>query len=159
VQASGQHGPRLLYPQRPVKPTGMITVALLLTMSFGCAKKPEPGGYRVLSYDAATQQWVILRTGTFDGKRLTKRLTVVCSLYQWGDHEAVTGPAACHLQVGRMMIPNPLPPTGERNEFLDVDEQAYRYNNRNFTDAERFSMAVSGIVGKRVTFDQLTGKA
>jgi len=26
------------------------------------------------------------------------------------------------------------------------------------TDGERFSMAVSGIVGKRLTFDQLTGK-
>jgi hypothetical protein len=26
------------------------------------------------------------------------------------------------------------------------------------TDAERFDMAVKGIVGKRLTFDQLTGK-
>ena len=26
------------------------------------------------------------------------------------------------------------------------------------TDGERFSAAVSGIVGKRLTFDQLTGK-
>jgi hypothetical protein len=26
------------------------------------------------------------------------------------------------------------------------------------TDGERFSMAVSGVVGKRLTFDQLTGK-
>lgn len=26
------------------------------------------------------------------------------------------------------------------------------------TDGERFSIAVSGIVGKRLTFDQLTGK-
>jgi transposase-like protein len=42
--------------------------------------------------------------------------------------------------------------------FRYLDEQAYRYNNRTFTDAERFSMAVSGIVGKRLTFDQLTGK-
>jgi transposase-like protein len=43
--------------------------------------------------------------------------------------------------------------------FRYLDEQAYRYNNRHLTDAERFSMAVTGIVGKRVTFDQLTGKA
>jgi len=43
--------------------------------------------------------------------------------------------------------------------FRYLDEQAYRFNNRNLTDSERFSAAVSGIVGKRVTFDQLTGKA
>jgi hypothetical protein len=39
-----------------------------------------------------------------------------------------------------------------------LDEQAYRFNNRTMTDAERFDAAVKGIVGKRLTFDQLTGK-
>jgi transposase-like protein len=42
--------------------------------------------------------------------------------------------------------------------FRYLDEQAYRFNNRKLTDGERFSAAVSGIVGKRLTFDQLTGK-
>ncbi|MGI9071714.1 MAG: IS1595 family transposase [Bryobacteraceae bacterium] len=42
--------------------------------------------------------------------------------------------------------------------FRYLDEQAYRFNNRNMTDAERFDVAVRGIVGKRLTFDQLTGK-
>jgi transposase-like protein len=42
--------------------------------------------------------------------------------------------------------------------FRYLDEQAYRYNNRKLTDGERFSMAVAGVVGKRVTFDELTGK-
>jgi len=42
--------------------------------------------------------------------------------------------------------------------FRYLDEQAYRFNNRKMTDAERFDMAVKGIVGKRLTFDQLTGK-
>jgi hypothetical protein len=42
--------------------------------------------------------------------------------------------------------------------FRYLDEQAYRFNNRKLTDGERFSAAVSGIVGKRVTFDELTGK-
>jgi hypothetical protein len=36
--------------------------------------------------------------------------------------------------------------------------QTYRFNNRKLTDSERFSAAVDGIVGKRLTFDQLTGK-
>ena len=43
--------------------------------------------------------------------------------------------------------------------FRYLDEQAYRFNNRKMTDGERFSAAVSGIVGKRLTFDQLTGKS
>ncbi len=42
--------------------------------------------------------------------------------------------------------------------FRYLDEQAYRFNNRKLTDGERFSLAVSGIVGKRLTFDELTGK-
>ena len=42
--------------------------------------------------------------------------------------------------------------------FRYLDEQAWRFNTRRMTDGERFSMAVSGIVGKRLTFDQLTGK-
>lgn len=43
--------------------------------------------------------------------------------------------------------------------FRYLDEQTYRYNNRKLNDRERFSIAVSGIVGKRLTFDQLTGKS
>jgi len=39
-----------------------------------------------------------------------------------------------------------------------LDEQAYRFRDRKMTDAERFDLAVKGIVGKRLTFDQLTGK-
>ena len=42
--------------------------------------------------------------------------------------------------------------------FRYLDEQAYRFNNRKLTDGERFSMAVAGVVGKRLTFDELTGK-
>jgi transposase-like protein len=42
--------------------------------------------------------------------------------------------------------------------FRYLDEQVYRFNNRKLTDGERFSIAVTGIVGKRVTWDQLTGK-
>jgi hypothetical protein len=42
--------------------------------------------------------------------------------------------------------------------FRYLDEQVYRFNNRKMTDADRFSLAVLGIVGKRITFDELTGK-
>jgi hypothetical protein len=94
----------------------------LVALSLGCMKKPEPEGYRVVGYDAATHQWTILRNGTFDGKYMTKRITAVCSLYKWGNHEAVYGPEARHLQVGRMIVPNPLPSPEKRSEFLDVFE-------------------------------------
>ena len=39
-----------------------------------------------------------------------------------------------------------------------LDEQCCRFNNRTITDSERFSMAVSGIVGKRITYRALIGK-
>ncbi|HEV2378219.1 MAG TPA: IS1595 family transposase [Terriglobia bacterium] len=43
--------------------------------------------------------------------------------------------------------------------FRYLDEQAFRYNNRQgMNDSERFSLAVSQIVGKRLTYKQLTGK-
>jgi transposase-like protein len=42
--------------------------------------------------------------------------------------------------------------------FRYLDEQAFRYNNREITDAERFTLVMSKIVGKRLTYNQLTGK-
>jgi transposase-like protein len=48
--------------------------------------------------------------------------------------------------------------------FRYLDEQEFRFNNRGtrenpITDGERFDMAVRQIVGKRLTYAQLTGKA
>jgi len=43
--------------------------------------------------------------------------------------------------------------------FRYVDEQACRFNNRKpMDDADRFSCLVRKIVGKRLTYKQLTGK-
>jgi transposase-like protein len=42
--------------------------------------------------------------------------------------------------------------------FRYLDEQAFRFNNRKATDGERFVEALSSIVGKRVTYKELTGK-
>jgi transposase-like protein len=47
--------------------------------------------------------------------------------------------------------------------FRYVDEQAFRYNNRAtkdnpMNDGDRFSLAVSQIMGKRLTFAEVTGK-
>ena len=42
--------------------------------------------------------------------------------------------------------------------FRYLDEQVFRYNNRKMNDGERFNMVVREIVGKRLTWDQLTGK-
>ncbi len=42
--------------------------------------------------------------------------------------------------------------------FRYLDDQVFRYNNRKMNDADRFDIAVRQMVGKRLTFDQLTGK-
>jgi len=47
--------------------------------------------------------------------------------------------------------------------FRYVDEQAFRFNNRKdgdrkITDTERFDIAMSQIIGKRLTYAELTGK-
>jgi len=42
--------------------------------------------------------------------------------------------------------------------FRYLHEQAFRFNNRRMTDADRLDIAVRRIVGKRVTYEQLTGK-
>ena len=42
--------------------------------------------------------------------------------------------------------------------FRYLDEQAFRFNTRKGKDADRFVEAVGSIAGKRLTFDELTGK-
>jgi transposase-like protein len=43
--------------------------------------------------------------------------------------------------------------------FRYVDEQAFRYNNReDMDDSDRFVLALSRITGKRLTYEHLTGK-
>jgi transposase-like protein len=47
--------------------------------------------------------------------------------------------------------------------FRYLDEQTFRYNNRKageekITDLERFDLALSGVTGKRITYQQLIGR-
>ena len=42
--------------------------------------------------------------------------------------------------------------------FRYLDEQAYRYNMRKLRDGDRFVSAIATIVGKRLTYKELTGK-
>jgi hypothetical protein len=42
--------------------------------------------------------------------------------------------------------------------FRYLDEQAFRFNHRRqFTDADRFALAIYGIVGRRLTYKELLG--
>jgi transposase-like protein len=41
--------------------------------------------------------------------------------------------------------------------FRYLDEQAFRFNNREMTDAARFTFGLKGILGKRLTYAGLTG--
>jgi len=42
--------------------------------------------------------------------------------------------------------------------FRYVDEQAFRFNNRDMTDIQRFVFVMRHIVGRRLTYKELTGK-
>jgi hypothetical protein len=43
--------------------------------------------------------------------------------------------------------------------FRYLDEQAFRYNNRkDMNDGDRFDLAIRQVVGKRLTWKELTGK-
>jgi len=42
--------------------------------------------------------------------------------------------------------------------FRYLDEQSFRCNYRSLTDAERFCAVMKQIVGRRITYKQLTGK-
>lgn len=43
--------------------------------------------------------------------------------------------------------------------FRYLDEQAFRFNEREGNDADRFETAIRGIVGKRLTYDALIGES
>lgn len=111
--------------------TSLVTIFLILlssaAMISGCKKvsPPEPEGYRVVSYDFNTGQWVVIRTAIFDGKRIRKRLTMVCDFYKWGDRDPATGPHACELHVGELMVPHHQPDAqGTYQNFVDVWEMS-----------------------------------
>jgi len=42
--------------------------------------------------------------------------------------------------------------------FRYLDEEAFRFNEREGNDQDRFMLALSGVVGKQVTYKELTGK-
>jgi ISXO2 transposase-like protein len=43
--------------------------------------------------------------------------------------------------------------------FRYLDEQAFRFNNRkDATDFDRFKLALSQVVGKRLRYDEVSGK-
>jgi hypothetical protein len=42
--------------------------------------------------------------------------------------------------------------------FRYLDEQAFRFNEREGTDADRFQTAIKNIVGRRLTYDELIGE-
>jgi transposase-like protein len=42
--------------------------------------------------------------------------------------------------------------------FRYLDEESFRFNNRKLTDAQRFDIAARGMVGKRLTYAEVTGK-
>jgi hypothetical protein len=42
--------------------------------------------------------------------------------------------------------------------FRYLDEQCFRFNKRRLTDAERFVIVSAQTIGRRITYNELTGK-
>jgi transposase-like protein len=42
--------------------------------------------------------------------------------------------------------------------FRYLDEQSFRFNKRKLTDSERFSLVAEQVIGRRLTYAELTGK-
>jgi hypothetical protein len=96
--------------------------SIFITLLCGCKPKHEQEGYRVVSYDAPSHQWTIIRNGTFDGKYMEKRLVVECMFYKGGEQQNVDGPEACHLQVGRLIVPSLESGNADKSHFVTVFE-------------------------------------
>lgn len=43
--------------------------------------------------------------------------------------------------------------------FRYLDEQSFRFNNRDMTDALRFRLSLRTVTGRRLTYKEVTGKA
>jgi hypothetical protein len=93
--------------------THAVAVAMI-GLLISCGSNKQVSGYRVLSYDGVSHQWTILYT---DGKRIQKRLVLVCEI-----GNVKRGQDACHLDVGRLMVQNPLPSLDRTSEYLEIDE-------------------------------------
>jgi len=103
----------------------------------------EMGGYKGL-HDEFQHQVIDHAIQYVDGRIHTNGLENFWSLLKRGLHGTYVSVEPFHL-------------------FRYLDEQVFRYNNRatkdrKITDADRFSMVISKIVGKRLTFAELTGK-
>jgi hypothetical protein len=42
--------------------------------------------------------------------------------------------------------------------FRYLDEQCFRFNRRYLSDAERFALVIGQVIGRRITYAELTGK-
>ena len=92
------------------------------------------------SYDGLEGEVINHAVAYVDGKIHTNTLENFWSLLKRGLHGTYVSVEPFHL-------------------FRYLDEQAFRYNNRKpLDDAGRFSLVISQIVGKRLTYADLTGK-
>ena len=119
---------------------------LLLTLQEGLGYSPVKAGAVTLGFAAA------LAIGSARSAAATKRLgtrvlVVGCALMIAGQLFLKRGIGGTYVGVEPFHL------------FRYLDEQTFRYNNRKLAnDGERFEAAMSQIAGRRLTFNQLTGK-
>lgn len=104
----------------------------------------DMGGYRKLG-EEFSHKVVDHAVKYVDGRVHTNGLENFWSLLKRGLHGTYVSVEPFHL-------------------FRYLDEQAFRFNNRKvddvkLTDAERFNLALNGATGKRITYQELIGRA
>jgi hypothetical protein len=93
----------------------------------GCTNVPEPESYQVMSFDAASSEWIVIHRTMVNGESMTRRLTLQCISSVpsfWDDQRTRYGSNACHLEVGRKMVPTraarPTAPNDDGKPFLAI---------------------------------------
>lgn len=83
-----------------------VAFFLAFTFQTGCFKTPLVTACSVVSFDGSSNQYTLIYKHVVDSKPAAKRLTVICSSYQWGDREVLQGPTVCKLVAGGTLKEN-----------------------------------------------------
>jgi hypothetical protein len=97
-----------------------VACGAALAVAFtACHRAPANETLQFLSHDARSGEWEIVHSFQ-NGVRV--KMTAVCAVYHWGQHDPVSGPDTCDFRVGQTLVANRFP---ERlADFLDIEEVA-----------------------------------
>jgi hypothetical protein len=95
--------------------SGVLSICLVLVM-FGCGDTSATPYWKVLSIDAQ-RHFVLVYTN--EARHEQTEYTLECRYFKWGNRETVSGPDACSINVGQVIVPHV--DASHPAEFVDVD--------------------------------------